>query len=93
MCPLKRANLSEDSDQSSPTKIQKPYNFLRGKISFNLEDLENSNKEDDDFSPHMPKPSHTAVREQPSRTCKSNKTNIGTETAKDFQDFMNSFKD
>ena len=42
--PLDRANLSEDSDKSSPiSKIQKPYSFARAKISFTLEDLENSN--------------------------------------------------
>ena len=61
--PLDMANLSEDSD-NSPTKIQKPYSFTRGKINFTLEDLENSSGADDDYSPDLPSSSGTMKKRQ-----------------------------
>ena len=61
--PLDMANLSEDFD-NSPTKIQKPYSFTRGKINFTLEDLENSSGADDDYSPDLPSSSGTMKKRQ-----------------------------
>lgn len=55
---------------TSGSKIEKPYVFIRSKVDFTMEDLENvTEEEEDDFSPHLSLPD-IPKRLQPKRICK-----------------------
>ena len=59
-----------DKQKSPLSKIQKPYDFARGKINFSMEDLQNSSEgEDWDSDCSLPM-SNSSPRIQPIRECK-----------------------
>lgn len=64
------ASCQEDRQKSPLSKIQKPYDFARGKINFSMEDLQNSSEgEDWDINCSLPI-SNSSPRIQPIRKSK-----------------------